>query len=111
MKRTSIPPRRDWRTKVEEVGLVFHTINDATYWDESAFYTFTPSEVDALEDATNELAGMYEQAIALAIEKRVLPERLAIWIWPAMKSRAPLPSMLPVPTPTSCLAICFHPPT
>ncbi|QIF05938.1 glutathionylspermidine synthase family protein [Roseimicrobium sp. ORNL1] len=86
MKRTSIPPRRDWRTKVEEIGLVFHTINDATYWDESAFYTFSPSEVDALESATNELAGMYEQAIALAIEKRVLPELgVPAWLVPMVE--------------------------
>lgn len=73
MKRTAIPPRRDWRAKVEELGLIFHTIDDTPYWDESCFYTFTPSEVDALEDATNELARMYEQAINLAIGRRVLP--------------------------------------
>ncbi|HSI64349.1 MAG TPA: glutathionylspermidine synthase family protein, partial [Candidatus Saccharimonadia bacterium] len=86
MKRTSIPPRRDWRTKVEELGLIFHTINGATYWDESAFYTFTPSEVDALEAATNELAGMYQQAISLAIEKRVLPALgVPAWLVPMVE--------------------------
>jgi glutathionylspermidine synthase len=73
MKRIEIGPRRDWREKVEAVGLVFHTIDGATYWDESAYYSFSAREVDELETATNELAGMYRQAVAQAIERKMLP--------------------------------------
>ncbi len=55
MQRISIPPRFDWQQKVESQGLSYHTIDNQTYWDETAFYSFTASEIDELEAATQEL--------------------------------------------------------
>ncbi len=55
MKRCAMPPRRDWRTKVEEQGLLFHSTDDKAYWDESACYEFTSREVETIETASNEL--------------------------------------------------------
>jgi glutathionylspermidine synthase len=86
MKRTVITPRTDWRAKVEAVGLVFHTIDEAPYWDESAFYSFSAREVDELESATNELAGMYTQAVAHAIERKLLPSLgIPAWLVPQVE--------------------------
>ncbi len=54
MKRLRTAPRPDWQTKVEALGLVFHTA-ETPYWDESAHYVFTMAEVLELERATGEL--------------------------------------------------------
>lgn len=51
MIRRSIEPRPDWVSRVEAIGLDFHTINDAPYWDESAYWEFTADEIDTLDDA------------------------------------------------------------
>jgi glutathionylspermidine synthase len=63
MKRVQIPPRGDWQRKVEEAGLIFHTENERTYWNESAYYEFESSEIDELEKATNELHQMCLSAV------------------------------------------------
>ncbi|MES2626874.1 MAG: glutathionylspermidine synthase family protein [Pseudomonadota bacterium] len=59
MKRIEISERPHWRTLAEEVGFVFHTIDDAPYWNESAYYQFTLQQVeDDLEAPTEELHAM-----------------------------------------------------
>jgi glutathionylspermidine synthase len=55
MIRQTLSPRTDWQSKVESVGLIFHTIDGAPYWDESACYQLSASEVDTLEAAANEV--------------------------------------------------------
>jgi glutathionylspermidine synthase len=55
MKRISITPRENWESRVEDVGLIYHHGPDGVYWDESAYYELTSSEVDTLEAATNEI--------------------------------------------------------
>ena len=50
--------RKDWQTKVEEIGFHFYEIDGQTYWDESVYYEFTAEEVDCLEEATETLYGM-----------------------------------------------------
>jgi glutathionylspermidine synthase len=55
MRRLSLDPRRDWQGKVEAEGFRFHTFAGETYWDESACYRFSLSEVDEIEAATEEL--------------------------------------------------------
>jgi glutathionylspermidine synthase len=57
MRRVPARPRSDWQSKVEAVGLTWHTPGQL-YWNESAFYEFTAKEIDILEVASNELAGM-----------------------------------------------------
>lgn len=52
-------PRADWRDHVErDLGFVFHTIDGAAYWDETACYRFTAAQVDELEAAAGELERM-----------------------------------------------------
>lgn len=55
MHRINIVPRANWQTRVEEVGLTYHTPGGVTYWDESAYYAFTTREVEVLESAANEM--------------------------------------------------------
>ncbi|MEI6208652.1 MAG: glutathionylspermidine synthase family protein [Desulfuromonadales bacterium] len=63
MQRTVTPPRFDWQEKVESYGMNYHTIDSEVYWDETAYYSFSSSEIDNLESATAEL---HEMCIAAA---------------------------------------------
>jgi len=58
MERIITPPRFDWQEKVESHGLTYHTIDGQPYWDETAYYCFSSSEIDELESATEELHEM-----------------------------------------------------
>lgn len=70
MRRLTITPRNDWPSRVERVGLTFHTLSDGTsYWDESAYWEFTASEIDRLEAATAEV-----QRLALAAGDKILDQ-------------------------------------
>ena len=55
MKRHVCQPRPDWRTKVEHVGLTYHSHEQGPYWDESACFEFTLREISELENAANQL--------------------------------------------------------
>jgi glutathionylspermidine synthase len=55
MQRHRCQPRTDWRAKVENIGLTYHSHEDGPYWDESACYELTSAEVDELEAAANTL--------------------------------------------------------
>ena len=55
MQRIIVTPRSDWQHIVEQRGLIWHTVDDKPYWNESACYRFTAAEVDTLEAATAEL--------------------------------------------------------
>jgi glutathionylspermidine synthase len=68
VQRLSVTPRADWRAHVErDLGFVFHTIDGAPYWDETACYRLTAAEVNEIEDATQELEQM-----ALGLVDRVV---------------------------------------
>ncbi|MBI5394581.1 MAG: glutathionylspermidine synthase family protein, partial [Verrucomicrobia bacterium] len=69
MQRHRCTPRSDWKAKVEETGLTYHSHNDGPYWDESACYELTAAEVDALEAAGNELHRLCIDAAEAVIEK------------------------------------------
>jgi glutathionylspermidine synthase len=68
MRRISTRPRPGWQSKVEAAGLSWHTPGQP-YWNESAFYAFTASEIDMLEAATNELAEMSLAAAQHVIDR------------------------------------------
>ncbi len=70
MRRIASAPRPHWQERVESVGLTWHS-PDQPYWNESAFYEFSASEVDRLEAATNELEKM-----TLAAAQHVIDNRL-----------------------------------
>lgn len=55
MKRHSCKPRDNWQTKVENIGLTYHSHETGPYWDESACYELTAGEVNVLEEAANKL--------------------------------------------------------
>jgi glutathionylspermidine synthase len=94
MQRLSVAPRPNWREKVEAEGFYFHTIDGAPYWDESACYRFTLSEIDKLEAATEELHAMCLEAVAHVIRRNLfdklrIPLRFAPLITASWNARDP----------------------
>ncbi|HSR37158.1 MAG TPA: glutathionylspermidine synthase family protein, partial [Desulfurivibrionaceae bacterium] len=77
MERIALTPRPDWQTTVESQGLTFHTIDGEVYWDESACYRFTATEIDTLDLATAELQELCIAAVDEVIG-RSLFNRLGI---------------------------------
>ena len=79
MQRHIIEARPDWRARVEELGLVFHTTSEddegkpstVPYWNESAYYSFTTEDVDRIERASNELHECCLAAVQHVIDKRL----------------------------------------
>jgi glutathionylspermidine synthase len=71
VERLAIAPRKDWQERVESQGLSYHTIDNGLYWDESACYRFTVGEIDAVEEATEEL-----QRLSLAAVEHVIRKNL-----------------------------------
>ncbi len=55
MQRLPIAPRPGWQRKVERRGLIWHTAGGEPYWNEAAYYRFTPRQIDEIEAATAEL--------------------------------------------------------
>ena len=70
MERLTIIPRSTWPAKVEKLGLFFHT-GERPYWDESACYRFTTSEIDVLEAVTNELHRLCLEAVQQVIDQHL----------------------------------------
>ena len=71
MQRTITPPRIGWQEKVKSYGMGYHTIDGEVYWDETAYYTFSPSEIDELDTATAEL-----QELCIAAAEHVITNKL-----------------------------------
>jgi len=69
MKRLQIRKRDKWWEKCESVGMNYHTMESAIYWDESVCYEFTSQEVDKLEAASDELHEMCISAAEHVIKK------------------------------------------
>lgn len=70
MWRHASRPRDGWREKVTKQGLIFPTTThqdgtETPYWNESAWYEFTMTEVETLESATEELWGMCIEAVGV----------------------------------------------
>ncbi len=71
MQRIVTSPRPDWQDKVEEYGMLFHTIDGEAYWDESAYYLFSATEIDELEAVSASL-----QEICIAAADHVITNKL-----------------------------------
>lgn len=85
MRRLASPPRSDWQARCEKIGFPHHTTDDGPYWDESACYEFTATEVDAIEEATDALHEMCLGLVQHVIDERRyglfrIPERFEEWI-------------------------------
>jgi glutathionylspermidine synthase len=89
MTRHNCQPRKDWREKVEALGLTYHSHETGPYWDESACYELTSTEIDALESAANALHHLCIDAAEAVIERnwwarlgipdRAIPAILRSW--------------------------------
>ena len=77
MQRIARPPRINWQQIVESQGMLYHTIDDEPYWDETACYRFDSAEIDLLENATNELQERCIEAGQYVIDKDLF-DRLQI---------------------------------
>jgi len=66
--------RAGWEKTVERQGLIFHTAEKATYWDESVYYSLRMKQVDILESATNKLHEMCLEAVQHVIDKNRFAE-------------------------------------
>jgi glutathionylspermidine synthase len=74
MERIDIEPRPNWEKLLEEQGFIFHTLRGEPYWDETAYYLFSASEIDVLEKASNELQAMCLEACQHVIDRNRFPE-------------------------------------
>jgi glutathionylspermidine synthase len=71
MKRIKINKRKDWESKLEEIGFGFHS-TDTPYWDESAYYSISKEESEQIYKATNELWSMSLEAVQHVIDNNLL---------------------------------------
>ncbi|MFN8924063.1 MAG: glutathionylspermidine synthase family protein [Rhodospirillales bacterium] len=67
MRRIEVPPRPDWRRRVEAAGFDFHTMDGRLYWDEAAAWEFTAAEMDTLELAAEQVHGLVLAACDRAV--------------------------------------------
>jgi glutathionylspermidine synthase len=79
MERRAIKPREGWQAEMENVGFSFHSL-DGAYWDESACYRFSATEIDMIEEATAKLHEMSLLAVQAIIDRRLF-DRLSIQPW------------------------------
>lgn len=71
MKRHVTDPRPNWEATVESQGMLFHTFDGDLYWDESAYYEFDASEINAIEAATYELNDRCLEAVQHVIDNNL----------------------------------------
>lgn len=71
MHRISVDPRPNWQKRVEQHGLMFHTLRGERYWDESAAYQLSSYEIDQLELAANTLHEMCLDLVQEVIDQRM----------------------------------------
>ncbi|MEF3112691.1 glutathionylspermidine synthase family protein [Streptomyces chrestomyceticus] len=104
MKRHTVDPRPGWQRTVEAQGLIYPLTrypDDSLrpYWDESAYYSFSLPEVEALEEVVEELHAMCLAAAAHIVEHRrfadlgIEDRRLADLVAESWYRRAELPTL------------------
>ena len=79
MRRVSINERSNWQQTADKNGFSFHTIDGQKYWDESAYYAFTRSQIE--QDIKAPTVELHEMAMSLINEvagSQQLMERLGI---------------------------------
>ncbi|MEV4437873.1 glutathionylspermidine synthase family protein [Streptomyces sp. NPDC049577] len=104
MRRHRTTPRPGWQETVEAQGLIYPLCRHPDgslrpYWDESAYYSFSLGEVEALEEVVAELHEMCLTAAAHIVERErwadlgITDARLAGLIAEAWRRREELPSL------------------
>ncbi len=94
MRREALSPRPEWRTKVEALGLDFHTQNDEPYWWEAACYAFSAAEIDVIEEATDALHRLCLDAVDRLVAagdfgRLAIPEAFWPWVAESWRRRDP----------------------
>ncbi|QEE26017.1 glutathionylspermidine synthase family protein [Rhodanobacter glycinis] len=96
MRRIVSAERPDWRAKAAACGFGFHTIDDAPYWDETAYYAFSLREIeDDIEAPTEELHAMALDMVErivrdeAALARLGIPEHYRDWIARSWETRSP----------------------
>jgi glutathionylspermidine synthase len=70
MERIKTSARNNWQALVENLGFGFHT-TDVPYWDESAYYSFSLTEIEQIETATNTLWELSLKAVQHVIDNKL----------------------------------------
>lgn len=70
MERIKISPRSNWQGEVEKLGFGYHS-TEGTYWDESAYYKFTATEIDEIEKATKTVWELCLSAVQYVIDNKL----------------------------------------
>ena len=79
MKRIPVTPREDWKKTAGEHGFSFHSPENDPYWDESAYYHFTLSQIeDDLEDPAEAIEQMCFEVVEAALSSEEMMRRLQI---------------------------------
>ena len=86
MRRVACEERANWRDIAHGTGFDFHTIDDAPYWVESAYYAFTLEQIERdIEVPTAELEAMCRELVTKAINDDRIMTTLQIprpfWNW------------------------------
>jgi len=83
MRRIPLDPRADYRERARRMGFSFADIAGEPYWDETACWQLSASEVDRLEDATNEIESLARQAADHAVRNSLNAELgIPQSVWP-----------------------------
>lgn len=79
MERLRFDPRPDWETQADSLGFTWRHVGDEVYWDETAAYALSLTEVeDGIEAPTEELHAMCLDLAAEAVQSERLMEQLDI---------------------------------
>lgn len=70
MERIAVTPRPDWQARAQKLGFSFAHADGAPYWDESVAYRFTRWEIDALDEAADEVERLCRAAADHAVRNR-----------------------------------------
>ena len=69
MKRISVAGRADWKPRVEQQGLLWHSDDGHETWNEHSAYLLSQAEVQELCLAARELAEMYHRAASHVVKE------------------------------------------
>ena len=70
MRRQTLEPRPDWKSRLEALGLSYHSHDDGQpYWREDACYVFRAAEIAVLEQAASELQALCLKAVEHVLER------------------------------------------
>lgn len=71
MKRIQLAPRPNWQTLVEMQGLNWHSEGKQESWNEAVAYLLSPSEVQQLCRAGEDMIELYQRAAAHVIKNKL----------------------------------------